>query len=60
MGQNAIDDHEVATITNKVDTIIKEVDNDKDKEDKGEKEDNNDKQEEEGQKEAWSWGPEGP
>ena len=52
MGQNAIDDHEVATITNEVDTIIKEVDNNKDKEEEEEKEDNDDKEEEEGQKEA--------
>ena len=27
MGQKAIDDHEAATITNEVDTLIKEVDN---------------------------------
>ena len=50
MGQHAIDVHEVATITNEVDTIIK--DNNKDKEEEEEKEDNDDKEEEEGQKEA--------
>ena len=38
-----IDDHEVTTITNEVDTIIKEVDNDKNKEEEEEKENNNDK-----------------
>ena len=52
MGQNDIDDHEVGTITNEVDTIIKEVDNDKDKEEEEENEDNDDKEEEEGQKDA--------
>ena len=43
MGQLAIDVHEVATITNEVDTIFKGVDKDKDKDKEEEKEDNNNK-----------------
>ena len=37
MGQN-IDDNEVGTTTNEVNTIIKEIDNDKDKGEEGPKE----------------------
>ena len=43
MGQLAIDVHEVATITNEVDTIVKGVDKDKDKDEEEEKDENNDK-----------------
>ena len=44
MGEHAIDVHEVAAIANEVDTIIKGVDNNKEKDDEEEKEDNNTKQ----------------
>ena len=38
MGQHAIDAHEVATITNEVETIVKGVDNEKDKDEEEEEE----------------------